>query len=295
MNRREYPWFLFMVGPALFGFIALNLGPMLFSLYLSFTSYDVVSPPVFIGFSNYVYLVTRDPAFWPSVFVTLIYTFALVPSMLILSLSVALLLNRKIPMRGTFRTIYFLPSLLPATASTIIWIYIFHPEYGVLNQLLAGVGITGPSWTQSPFWSLPTLIIIGLWGFGGPMVIFLAGLQGVPRSLYESADLDGANTAQQFRHITLPMISPVLFFNLIMGIIGAMKVFDQAYAFGTTAVPRLGGPGRSTLFYVLNMYQKSFNYFHMGLGAAMAWILFIAIIFLTYINFVGAKKWVHTE
>ncbi|MCX7018068.1 MAG: sugar ABC transporter permease [bacterium] len=295
MRRKEIFWFWVMAGPATAGFLFLTLGPMLYSFYLSFTKYDVVNPPVFVGLGNYEYLLTRDPSFWPSVKVTLIFALFSIPLSLVLSLATAMLLNTQVRFRGALRTIYFLPSLLPATASSIIWIFIFHPAYGLLNQMLEKVGITGPPWTQSSTWALPTIVIMSLWGFGGGMIIFLAGLQGIPRSLYEAASLDGATRWQQFRHVTLTQISPILFFNLVMGIIGSLKVFDQAFTFGTTAVARLGAPGRSTLFYVLNMYQKSFNYFHMGLGSAMAWMLFLAILILTVINFIAARKWVHTE
>lgn len=295
MRRREEFWFWIMAGPTVLGFLILTLGPILSSLWLSFTKYDVVNPPEFVGLANYTYLIARDPSFWPSVQVTVLFALVSVPIGLALSLGVALLLNAPIKLRGIFRTVYFLPSLLPAAASSIVWIYIFHPTYGLLNHLLAQVGIAGPPWTQSPTWALPTIIVMSLWGFGGSMIIFLAGLQGIPRSLYEAAELDGASSFQRFRHVTLPCISPVLFFNLTMGVIGALRVFDQAYTFGTTAVARMGAPGRSTLFYVLNMYQKAFNYFHMGLGSAMAWILFIVILVLTALNFMLAKKWVHTE
>jgi multiple sugar transport system permease protein len=283
-----------MAAPALLGFITFSLGPMIASAYLSLTSYDVIHPPKFVGLGNYIYLMTQDPAFWPSVKVTAIYALVSVPLSLALSLSVALLLNRKVKLLGTFRTIYFLPSLLPATASGVVWVYIFHPSQGLLNRLLAQAHIQGPAWTQSVDWALPALIIMGLWSFGGAMVIFLAGLQDVPRSLYEAADLDGANAFQQFRNVTLPTISPVLFFNLVMGLIGAMKAFDSAYVFGMTSTGIPGGPARATLFYALNLYLKAFNYFHMGLASAMAWLLFLAIVLLTWINFKLAKKWVHT-
>src|SRR5688500_18528466 len=238
-------WFWVMAGPAIVGFVLFNLGPMLASAWLSLTRYDVVTPPQFIGLDNYAYLIKQDPAFWPSVRVTLIYAAVSVPLGLALSLAVALLLNRRVRMLGTFRTIYFLPSLLPATASGVVWVYIFHPSHGLLNRLLAQGGIEGPAWTMSVDWALPALIIMGLWSFGGAMVIFLAGLQDVPRSLYEAADLDGANTFQQFRHVTFPMISPVVFFNLVMGIIGAFKAFDSAYVFGMTGHGVPGGPARA--------------------------------------------------
>ena len=283
-----------MAGPAILGFVLFNLGPMIVSAYLSLTRYDVVSPPKFIGFDNYLYLVREDPAFWPSVKVTLVYAAISVPLSLALSLGVALLLNRKVKAIGAFRTIYFLPSLLPATASGVVWVYIFHPSHGLLNRLLAKAHIEGPAWTMSVDWALPALIIMSLWTFGGAMVIFLAGLQDVPRSLYEAADLDGATRLQQFRHVTFPTISPIVFFNLVMGLVGALKAFDSAFVFGMTTGGIPGGPARATLFYVLNLYLKAFQYFHMGLASAMAWMLFAAVVALTWINFRLAKRWVHT-
>jgi len=291
----ESVWFWILVAPAVLGFLAFNLGPMIESLYLSFTKYDVISPPQYIGVRNYTYLIFNDPAFWPSVIVTAVFAAVSVPLGLISALAVALLLNRKVAGQGVFRTIYFLPSLLPATASGVVWVFIFHPTFGLLNRLLYFVGIEGPAWTQSVTWALPALIIMSLWGFGQPMVIFLAGLQDVPDSLYEAADLDGASRWQQFRNVTLPLITPVLFFNLVMGLIGALKVFDSAYVFGSTSGVGPGGPARATLFYALNLYQKAFSYFHMGLASAMAWLLFLAILALTAFNFWLGKRWVHSE
>ncbi len=287
--------FWLLAAPALLGFVAFNLGPMIESLRLSFTKYDVVSPPKYIGLRNYSYLLTSDPSFWPSVTVTAVYAAVSVPLGLIAALGVALLLNRKVAGRGVFRTIYFLPSLLPAVASGVVWVFIFHPTFGLLNRSLSLAGIVGPAWTQSITWALPALIIMSLWGFGQPMVIFLAGLQDVPDSLYEAADLDGASAWQQFRNVTLPLITPVLFFNLVMGLIGAVKVFDSAYVFGSTGGAGPGGPARATLFYVLNLYIKAFTHFHMGLASAMAWLLFLAILVLTGANFGLGRRWVHTE
>ena len=293
--RKQTLWFFALTGPALVGFAVFTLGPMLYSLYLSFTKYNLVQPPQFIGWGNYTYLLTHDAAFWPAVQVTAIYAAVSVPLSLIVALATALLLNRPVRGQGLFRTIYFLPALLPATASGVVWVWIFDPHFGLLNSLLRRVGIDGPAWTQSTTWALPALIIMGLWGFGGAMIIFLAGLQEVPRSLYEAAELDGANGWQKFRFVTLPQLSPVVFFNVVMGVIGAMKMSDSAYVFGSTGGAGPGGPARATLFYVLNLYQKAFNYFHMGLGAAMAWLLFFVIVALTALNFWLGKKWVHTE
>lgn len=283
-----------MAGPALLGFFTFTLAPMVMSLWLSLTKYDVIHPPEFIGLKNYAYALTQDPSFCPSVKVTFVYTLFSVPLGIASSLGVAMLLNCKVRGIGIFRTIYFLPSLLPSTASAILWVWIFNPNQGLLNSALALAGIHGPAWTQSTTWALPALIIMGLWGFGSGMIVFLAGLQDVPASLYEAAEIDGASRVRQFWHITLPMISPVLFFNLVMGIIGAMKVFDQAYVFGNASGVGAGGPARATLFYVLNLYQKAFQFFHMGLGSAMAWMLFIVIMILTALNFILSKKWVHS-
>lgn len=284
-----------MIGPAFAGFMILTAGPMIVSFYLSFTKFNMVDPVEFIGFKNYIYLVKNDPTFWISLKVTFVYAACLVPLNLAVSLAVALMLNMKIRGIGLYRTIYFLPSILPAVASGIIWVWIFNPRYGLLNHLLEKIGIEGPAWIHSTTWALPALIIMAVWAFGGTMLIFLAGLQGVPRVLYEAAEIDGAGLWHKFRNVTLPSISPVIFFNLVMGVIGAMKVFDQAFVFGMTGPGVAGGPGRATLFFVLNLYTKAFSYFHMGLASAMAWILFVLILILTAINFIARRYWVYYE
>lgn len=294
-TRKETFWFFVMAGPALAGFACFTLGPMLYSLYLSLCQYDVVNPPVFVGLENYRYLLVDDPAFWPSAKVTLVFAAVQIPLSLLIALGIALLLNNQVKGLGVFRTIFYLPSLLPATASVVICIWIFHPNYGLLNRFLAQAGIAGPAWLSSTHWALPSLIIMTLWGFGGPMIIFLAGLQGVPRALYEAAELDGANAWHRFRHVTFPILSPIVFFNLVMSVIGAMKVFDQAYVFGAAQGQVPGGPARATLFYVLNLFQKAFTYFHMGLASAMAWMLFAVIVGLTWTNFRLSKRWVHQD
>lgn len=294
MNRRaETFWFWLFAGPALLGFALFSLGPMLRSLWLGFCQYDVVSAPRFIGLRNYIYLATGDPAFWASVRVTLVFTVVQVPLALASALGVALLLNQPVPARGFWRGVYFLPSILPQAASVAVFIYIFQADGGLLNRLLALAGLTGPAWITSPTWALPVLIAISLWGFGTPMVIFLAGLQSIPRELHEAAHLDGAGAWTRFRHVTLPLLSPILFFNLVMGVIGALKVFDLAYAFGAAQSVPPGGPARATLFYGLNLYQQAFTYFHLGLASAMAWLLFAVIALITWLNFRLSRRWVH--
>jgi multiple sugar transport system permease protein len=292
-SRRETWLFYGFAGLAIVGFLCFALGPMLYSLYLSFTKFSVVQDPQWVGMANYSYLMSNDPAFWASVKVTLIYAVVSIPFSLALALGIALLLNAKVRFIGIYRTIYYLPSILPAVASTVVWVWIFSPEDGLLNNSLAAIGVDGPAWTSSTSWALPSMILMGLWGFGGAMVTLLAGLQDVPETLHEAAAIDGASRWHRLRHITIPHISPIIFFNLIMGIIGAMKIFDQAFVFGTASGQMPGGPARATLFYVLNLYQKAFNYFHFGLASAMAWLLFGLILVLTAASFWLGKRWVH--
>ncbi len=294
-RRAQICWFWAFTGPALAGFICFSLGPMLYSLWLSFCQYEVISPPRFIGLRNYVYLFVHDPSFWASVKVTLVFTAVQVPLAVIAALALALLLNEPVRGRGFWRSVYFLPSILPQAAFAVIFGYVFQGDGGLLNRLLAVGGIHGPAWTTSPTWALPVLIAMSLWGFGYPMVVFLGGLQNVPRELYEAAHIDGAGAWARFRHITLPLISPVLFFNLVMGVIGALKIFDLAYAFSIAQALPPGGPVRSTLFYGLNLYQQAFGYFHMGLASAMAWLLFVFIMVVTVLNFRISRRWVHYE
>lgn len=295
-HRSQLLWFWLFTGPALLGFACFSLWPMLYSLWLSFCQDDVVTPSRFIGLRNYIYLFTHDPSFWPSVKVTLIFTVVQVPLAVGGALGMALMLNERVRGLGFWRSVYFLPSILPQAAFAVVFSYIFQADGGMLNELLALGGIQGPAWTTSPVWALPVLILMSLWAFGYPMVIFLGGLQGVPRELYEAARIDGAGAWARLKHITLPLISPVIFFNLVMGAIGALKVFDLAYAFSLAqGQPTPGGPARATLFYGLNLYQQAFGYFHMGLASAMAWLLFIFIVLVTIFNFRFSRRWVHYE
>ncbi len=293
-TRRTWSFWLF-TGPALVGFACFSLWPMLYSLWLSFCRDEVITPARFIGVQNYLYLFKHDPSFWPSVKVTLVFTAVQVPLAIVAALALALLLNQPVRARGFWRAIYFVPSLLPQAAYAVIFGYIFQADGGLLNRLLAVGGIQGPAWSTSPTWALPVLIAMSLWSFGYPMVIFLAGLQTVPRELHEAAHIDGAGAWDRFRHITLPLISPVLFFNLVMGVIGALKVFDLAYAFSVVQGIGPGGPARATLFYGLNLYQQAFGFFHMGMASAMAWLLFAFISVVTWINFRVSRRWVHYE
>ena len=291
LRRRQaligYLW----ISPWLIGAVLFTVGPMLASLFLSFTQYNIVESPRWIGLANYIQAFTKDELFWGSMWRTLIYAAVTVTLGIAGSLGAALLLNR--PWRGTalLRTAFFLPSLVPIVASALLWRWIFNPQVGLFNYLLGLVGIRGPAWFASTEWAMPGLIIMALWGTigGSQMLIFLAGLQGVPRELYEAAEVDGAGVWGRFRHVTLPMISPTLFFNTILGLIGGLKVFSAAYV-GTE-----GGPAYATWFYLLHLYFQAFRFFEMGYASALAWIFFAIVITLTIVQVRWSSRWVYYE
>jgi multiple sugar transport system permease protein len=246
---------------------------------LSFVRWDVITRPFWEGFANWKNLFTGDPLFWQALKVTAIYSAGSVPSCLLLAFVLALLLNN--PWKGTmpFRTIYYIPMVISGVPMCIVWVWIFHRDFGLLNYFLGLVGITGPEWLSNRFWVLPSLILMSMWHVGGTMVIFLAGLQGVPQDLYEAASLDGAGWRARIMRITLPMISPVILFNLVTGVIDSFRTFTQGL------VMTNGGPGNASLFYVLYLYRTAFSYFRMGYGAALAWFLFMVIAALTLLLF----------
>jgi multiple sugar transport system permease protein len=275
--------------PWLLGFLLFWLGPAAASLALSLTSYDVISAPTFIGLKNYTDAFTNDPLFVPSLFKTLYFAGTSVPAGLLLSLGAALLLNQKVRGTSIFRTLFFMPSLLPIVASTVLWAWLLQPDWGLVNGLLYRIGVHGPRWFASTEWAIPGLISLALWTtIGGPrMIIFLAGLQGVPDELYDAAAIDGASRWQRFRHVTLPMITPTIFFNLVLGIIGALQVFTSAY------VATAGGPAYATWFYAVNIYYQAFQYFNMGYAAALSWLFAVLIITLTWSQFRMSRSWVY--
>ncbi|NPV07089.1 MAG: sugar ABC transporter permease [Anaerolineae bacterium] len=287
-ERREAIEGYVSISPWLFGLVIFTLGPIVASLYFSFTEYEVVKTPVFIGLDNYQRLV-GDRLFWQSLKVTGTYVGVSVPVGILLSFAVALLMNQKVRLIGFFRTAYYMPNLVPAVGSAILWIWIFNPEFGLLNTFLASIGIQGPLWLAHSKWALPALIIMSLWGVGGGMLIYLAGLQGIPTDLYEAAEVDGAGQWRRFLHVTVPQMTPVLFFNLVMGIIGSFQVFTAGY------IMTGGGPRYATYFYVLYLYNNAFQYFRMGYASALAWILAIIILFFTLLVFRSSSAWVYYE
>ncbi len=276
------PWFI--------GFFLFTVGPMVISLVMSFYNYDVLTPPKFVGLENYKTLFTGDPLFWKVLYNTFYYAVFQIPSYLVVSLAVAVLMNQQVPGIRIFRTLYYLPAVTAGPATMMLWLWLFDPSMGLINQVLWAIGIDNtPLWLQSEVWSKPSLILMSLWYAGSSMVIYLAGLQGIPQELYDAAAVDGAGSWTQFRKITLPMLSPTIFFNLIMGIINAFQIFEQAYLMTE------GGPMNSTLFYALYLYYNAFKWLKMGYASALAWVLFAIILVLTLIQFKLANRWVYYE
>ena len=281
--------YLFLT-PWILGYLIFTAGPVVASFVLSFTSYNVISPPTFIGFGNYVEAFTTDKQFWPSLGKTFLYAGIGVPLGVTGSLIVALWLNVKVRGTSFFRTLFFMPSLVPIVASTVLWTWLLQPDWGIVNLLIWKLtGVQGPRWFESPDWALPGLITLSLWiSIGGTrMIIFLAGLQGVPAEYYDAASIDGAGAWARFRHVTLPMITPTVFLNLVLGIIGALQVFTSAF------IATGGGPAYATWFYALHIYKSAFSYFSMGYASALAWMFLIVILFFTWIQFRMARHWVY--
>lgn len=287
-TREALEGYLFL-SPWALGFLFFVGGPMVASLILSFTSYDIASPPKFIGLRNYSDAFFDDRLFWPSLGKTFYYAAVMVPVGILGSLVLASLLNQGTKGSALFRTCFFLPHLTPIVASAVLWVWIYQPQVGLANFLLGKVGVKGPSWLGSTEWALPALIIMALWrGVGGNrMMIFLAGLQGVPNELYEAAEIDGAGRLARFRHVTLPMLSPTIFFNLVLGVVAALKVFTSAF------VATKGGPAYATWFYALHIFTNAFEYYNMGYASALAWLFLLVMLAFTYIQFRSASRWVY--
>lgn len=277
------------VSPWILGFLIFTLGPFIASFLLSFSTYAIATPPRWVGLDNFQRAFFEDDLFWTSLKRTALYVIYSVPAGITISLLLAALLNQNIRGNSIFRTLFFLPTLTPVVAAALLWKWLLHPEVGLVNSLLWQLRIPGPGWLSDPDWAMPSIIMITLWGSvgGGRMLIFLAALQGVPASLYEAADIDGASAIQKFRHITVPMITPAIFFNLVIGIIGAFSVFAIAYV-GTD-----GGPMYATWFYMLHLVRQALAYFHMGYASSLAWILFVILVFFTYLQLRLARRWVY--
>lgn len=287
LRARDTFWFYVFASPWILGFLLFYFGPMLASFWLSLTNYSVLLPTRFMGLSNYSAMF-EDDLLGISIWNTAYYAALAVPTSMAAGLGLAMVLNRgDLRGRSFLRSAFYVPAIMPLVAVSILWIWLLQPRFGLINTLLYFLSIKGPNWLGDPAWSKPGLVVMNLTGVGINMVIFLAALQGVPTHLYEAAELDGANRLRKFWHVTIPMISPAIFFVVVIGFINSFQVFTQAY------IMTEGGPADSTLFYVLYLYRHAFNYFKMGYASAMAWLLFIVIVVLTYIQFRLSLRWVH--
>ena len=286
--RRKEAWMgVLFASPWIVGFCGFMLYPVVASMYFSFCDYSVLRKPIWIGTDNYSELLS-DELFWVALKNTFLYAVMALPLSALAALGLALLLNTKIRGLTVYRTIFFLPSLVPLVSLAVLWLWMFNGQTGLVNVALGSIGISGPNWLGDPTWSKPALVLMAMWGVGHAMVIYLAGLQSVPVSLFEAAQLDGAGAWKKTRHITLPMISPVIMFNVIMGMIGTLQVFTVPYVMFPN-----GAPARSTYFYTMYLYDNSFRFLRMGYASAMGWLMFLIIFALTLISLKLMERRVH--
>lgn len=280
------------ISPWLIGFLCLTGGPLLFSLYASFTNYNMTSRMDFIGLSNYIKMFTKDPVFWKSLGNTLYYVALAVPSSCICAIFLATLLNQKVKGTPLFRMLFYLPTVLSGVAVYQLWMQLLAPQSGLINSMLRLVGIEGPSWLSDPAWTKPSLVMMRVWALGTSMLLYLSSMNSVSKDLYEAADIDGASFLQKFRKITLPQISPIIFFDIITNMTGAFQVFQEALVMSKNGK---GDPAGSLLFYNLHIYQEAFTHYDMGYASAMAWFLLLIVMSITVVNLIASKYWVHTE
>lgn len=291
LRRREARAGLLFTLPWIFGLLAFTAYPVLASFYFSFTEYSIVQSPSWVGLDNYRTMMTTDPHFLVSVRNSAYYALVSVPLGLVISLALAVILNMSARGIGFYRTLFYLPVLAPPVVATIVFILMFSPGDGLVNTVLRSLGLPAPGWFTDPAWSKPTLIILSLWVLGAPTLIFLAGLKEIPQTLLEAAAIDGANRWQRFQYITIPLLSPVILFNLVMGVISSFQVFVPAFIVGGTT----GEPLDSTLMYVVLIYRNAFRYFSMGYASALSVVLFLGVLTLTLLIFLSARKWVYYE
>jgi multiple sugar transport system permease protein len=275
------------VSPWIIGFLVFATYPFLASVYLSLTRYNIVTAPQWVGLANYRIL-SADPVFWHSLVLTFAYAFVAVPIGILAGVGLALLLNVEVRGISFYRTIFYLPSIVPTVATTVVFIWILNPQIGLINGLLRHVGVLGPAWLKQPSWTFVSLVMMSLWGVGGSMVVYLAGLKDIPIHLYEAAVVDGASVLQRLRYVTLPMLTPVIFFNLVMGVINAFQYFTQAYMLLNQQAPE-----ETTRFYAVYLFERAWRYLDMGYASAMAWVLFMVIMVFTGLIFRTHRRWVH--
>lgn len=287
-RRKETFIFFLCISPWLIGFFTFTLGPLLTSIYISFTDWNLFTQANFVGFDNYIRLLTNDKIFWKSVYNTFYYALIAIPLMLLLSLLMAYLLNQRVKYMRIFRTAFYLPSVVPIVASSMIFMWILAPN-GIINKVLNFIGVNGPAWLLDERFVKMSFVFMAIWGVGGSMILLLSGMQGISQELYESAALDGAGKWKQFITITIPMLTPVLFFNLIMGVIGSLQTFSQIY------ILTAGGPNNSSIMIVPYLFNNAFKYYRMGYASAIAWVLFMIILLLTLLVLKTSSMWVFYE
>lgn len=288
VEHTQLKWGYVFIAPCIFGLLVFHFGPILFSLYISFTDWNVITQPSFIGGANYVQM-ANDPLIWKSLSVTAYYTLLTVPLITVVMFLVATLLNTRLKGISVFRTIFYIPSIVPVVASSAIWLYIFNPMFGLLNTIFRMVGISPQNFIFSSSGAVPGLAMMAVWAAGNTMVIYLAGLQNISAQLYEASNIDGANAFHRFIHITVPIMTPIIFYNMLMAIIASMQAFTQAF------IMTNGGPDNASLFLALHMYKTAFQNGQMGNASAMSWVMFIIVAVLTAIVFKTSNKWVFYE
>lgn len=290
-RAEERAAYLFLL-PWLIGIVVFLIGPIVASVLISLTNWNLVSEPQWVGLDNYREMLFDDRKFWQSLRVTLYYTILSVPLYLVFGLAISMLLNLRLRGMYLFRTILYLPAVISGVAVAVLWVSLLNPDLGAINQFLRWIGVSSPPrWLGSPTWAVPALVLVGLWGVGGGAIIYLAGLQNIPPQLYEAAQIDGASVWQQFRHVTLPMLSPTLFFNLITGLIGAFQVFDIAFILGGSR----GGTSGALNFYLINLWNEGFRSGRLGYASALAWVLVLLAAIVITITFRTSDRWVYYE
>ncbi|HIV82319.1 MAG TPA: sugar ABC transporter permease [Candidatus Salinicoccus merdavium] len=292
MKKQENLYGYLFILPWIIGFLGLILGPMLFSLYGSFTNYNVTSTMDFVGFQNYKEMFFHDSLFWTSLYNTLYFVIFSVPLTTIAAIFISVLVNQNLPGMKFFRTVFYLPAILSGVGVYLLWMQLLDPSTGLINSFLDLFGVSGPNWLFDAAWAKPSLILMKLWSAGGAMLLYLSAMQGISKTMYEAAVMEGASRVQMFFKVTLPMISPIIFFDVITSTIGSFQIFQEAYIMSSDSA---GSPENSLLFFNLHMWIKAFNVFDMGYAMAMSWILFIIVLILTLINFKFSKYWVHYE
>src|SRR5262245_31009979 len=289
LARRRAMYAYVGISPWILGFVIFIAYPMLASLYLSFTDFPILTGPTWIGLGNFRTMLAEDKLFWTTLRVTSVYTAVAVPAQVVIGYAIALLLNQKVRGLSVWRTMYFVPSIVPAISSAYLWTWILDPDWGVMNGTLRLVGIRGPAWFASPDWVLPAFWLMAVWAAGGTLILYLAALQQVPTTLYEAAKVDGANAWHRLFHVTLPLTSPVILFTFLTGLIGSFQIFTAGY------IVTGGGPNNASLFYVLYLFRNGWQYFKMGYAAALAWILLLVMLGLTGLIFLAARRFVYYE